>query len=316
MNARARVTPFAALTVLSAAGLALTLVGPVDMGGDFLPADDPRRLSMILVRAGSFLMGSTEQEIETQHQEYGGARALYESEYPQRRLWLDDFYIDRTEVTQSQYKAFVDSTHRDAPSLDREWAALWSWKARAYPGALANHPVVLVTYDDAVSYCRWAGKFLPTEIEWEKAARGADGRSYPWGNVWDDSRLNSSSSWSDHPLSRIEIWTEWWTKDYHERLRGKQVTTLPVGSFPAGASPYGVLDMSGNVFEWTTSWYDAYSGSPYANSEFGTEYHVIRGGDWYLDPIYARAASRLRSPSDHRVPTIGFRCVCRESGVP
>ncbi len=281
----------------------------------FLPPDDPRVSGMVFVLAGPFLMGSTEQEIQAQFESYGGWRALYESEFPLRMVTLDDFYIDQTEVTQAQYKIFVDDTHRPLPYVDREWASLYNWENGTFPEGLAHHPVVLVSWDDANAYCEWAGKSLPTEEEWEKAARGIGGQSYPWGNQWDRTTLNSSSTLAGRELSTIEEWTDWWRDSYNGELRAKVVTTRPVGSYPAGASPYGALDMAGNVFEWTEDWFDSYPGSPYQNPQFGKTYRAIRGGDWYLDRIYTRAAARLRNPPDHMVPTIGFRCVCRKEDV-
>ncbi|MCI0407812.1 MAG: formylglycine-generating enzyme family protein [Acidobacteria bacterium] len=300
-----------ALLLLAGAAVGLDLLAPGPVASGFLPQGDPRLPGMVFVPGGRFLMGSSEQEIELLHNSYGGTRAIYESEFPRRRVEVGPFYIDRTEVTQARYKDFVDATGREPPYWGREWAALYNWERGAYPEGLADHPVVLVTFEDAEAYCRWAGKSLPAEEEWEKAARGTGGRAYPWGERWDSARLNSSTSWSHRELPQIEIWTEWWRTVYHRKLRGKVVTTRPVGSYPAGASPYGALDMAGNVFEWTASWYDAYPGSPYGNSEYGQKFRVIRGGDWYLDRIYTRAAARLRNITDHRVPTIGFRCVCR-----
>ncbi len=285
------------------------------MGSGFLPTDDPRYGSMVFVPGGPFVMGSTEQEIQAQYESYGGSRGLYESEFPTRTVTLDDFYIDRTEVTQSQYKVFVDLTRRPVPYVDQVWASLYNWQNESFPTGMADHPVVLVSWDEANAYCDWAGKSLPTEAEWEKAARGMGGQSYPWGNQWDRTLLNSSSTVAGRELSTIEEWTDWWRDSYNGELRGEVVTTMPVGSYPAGASPYGALDMAGNVFEWTEDWFDAYPGSPYQHDHFGSTYRTIRGGDWYLDRIYTRTAARLRSPPDHRVPTIGFRCVCRREDV-
>lgn len=303
------------LAILAAAALGVSRLSSVDALRGFLPADDPRRDGMVFVPAGRFLMGSTEEEIESIHRAYGGSRKLYENEVPQRELELDAYFVDRTEVTQAQYHAFVEATGHPVPFVEREWARLYNWKEGRPPPGLAEHPVVLVSYDDAVAYCRWARKSLPTEAEWEKAARGPRGSRYPWGANWDRSRLNSAARWSVHELDTIELWKAWWDDVYHGTLRGEVVTTMPVGSFPAGASPYGAFDMAGNVFEWTATWYQPYPGSAYENPEFGEKYRVVRGGDWYLDPIYTRASARLRSPPEHKVPTIGFRCVCREEDV-
>jgi formylglycine-generating enzyme required for sulfatase activity len=255
-------------------------------------------------------MGSAEEEIRAIHASYGGARALYEAEFPRRDVYLGAFYIDKAEVTNAKYKVFIESTGRAPPVVEREWAALYNWSAGSYPDGMADHPVVLVSFDDAEAYCEWAGQSLPSEAQWEKAARGAGGKNYPWGDQWDSSKLNSAATWSDHELPTIEVWTDWWRDVYNGELRARVVTTQPVGAYPAGASPFGVLDMAGNVFEWTRDWYQPYEGSHYENPEFGEMYRVIRGGDWYLDRIYTRTSARLRSPPDHRVPNIGFRCVC------
>jgi formylglycine-generating enzyme required for sulfatase activity len=265
--------------------------------------------NMVLVPEGSFLMGSTEEEIDAIHKAYGVDRVMYEAETPQRRIGLPGFYIDKHEVTQGDYAGFLQATSRDAPFVDAEWAALYNWVDGKPPDGLENHPVVLVSFDDAAEYCRWAGKQLPTEAQWEKAARGADGRQYPWGDGWDRTRLNSAAAWAPADFPTSEDWLAWWKTTYHGELRGGVITTKPVGAYPQGASPCGALDLAGNVFEWTRDWYDAYPGSKYKNPEFGQQYRAIRGGDWYLDPIYTRTAARLRSPPDHKVPTIGFRCV-------
>ena len=195
---------------------------------------------MTLVAAGPFLMGSTATQIDRVHQSYGGERSLYEPEYPQRSVHLPAFWIDRTEVTQSQYKAFVDATDRAPSVVDYDWAKAFNWDSEQGPPAgIEQHPVVLVSFDDALEYCEWAGKALPSEAEWEKAARGPDGREYPWGEGWDSSRLNSAAEWADTELPTIDLWKQWWETVYKGQLRGKVITTKPVGSYPSGASPYG-----------------------------------------------------------------------------
>ena len=189
---------------------------------------------MILIPAGEFIMGSSEGEDDG-------------DEHPQHTVFLDAFYIDKYEVTNAQYKQFMDATGHRAPEH-------WDDERFNQP----DWPVEGVAWHDAVAYAKWAGKRLPTEAEWEKAARGTDGRRYPWGNEWDSSKCNSNGS----------------SDGYEE--------TAPVGSFPDGASPYGVMDMAGNVDEWCADLYDEdyYSRSPQQNPkgpDSGSS-RVMRGG--------------------------------------
>jgi len=221
-------------------------------------------VEMILVPAGEFIMGSPENE-------------GYNDEHPQHRVFLDGFYIDRCEVTNSQYKQFMDATGHNAPKY---------WDDGKYNRL--DQPIVGATWSDAAAYARWAGKRLPTEAEWEKAARGTDGRQYPWGNEWDNSKCNAN-------------------------VAGEaQQYTAPVGSFPAGASPYGVMDMAGNVWEWCIDWYGSnYGQSPRRNPkghDSGGE-SVLRGGSWCTtDCSYLRCANRNWFSPSFRFDDAGFRC--------
>jgi len=218
---------------------------------------------MVYIPAGEFLMGSNDG--------YG--------EKPQHRVYLDAYFIDIYEVTNEQFARFVDATGYQAEG---------NWK-EYFTSSKEKHPVVNVSWNDANAYCKWAGKRLPTEAEWEKAARGTDGRKYPWGNEWDSSKCNSSGD-----------------SDGYEG-------TAPVGSFPAGASPYGVMDMACNVWEWVADWYDKdyYSRSPQQNPQ-GPDSgigRVLRGGSWYDSyAIFLRCANRgSRGPSNMSLSS-GFRC--------
>jgi formylglycine-generating enzyme required for sulfatase activity len=175
---------------------------------------------MVLIPAGEFLMGS-DPSVD---------KDARDNEQPQHTLSLPDYYLAKTPVTNAQYAAFVQATtyHRQPGG----------WEHGKPPKGREDHPVVNVTWHDAVTYCRWLSEVtgrpyrLPSEAEWEKGARGSDGRIYPWGNQWDAKRCNTRES-------------------------GKRDTT-PVGAFPEGASPYGLLDMAGNVWEWTRSVYKSY----------------------------------------------------------
>jgi iron(II)-dependent oxidoreductase len=220
---------------------------------------------MILIPAGEFIMGSPEGEGN-------------DDEHPQHTVFLDAFYIDKYEVTNAQYKKFMDATGHKAPL---------SWNSEG-PFYQPSQPVVGVNWYDAAAYAKWAGKRLPTETEWEKAARGTDGRKYPWGNEWDSSKCNSNVNGDGYKY------------------------IAPVGSFPAGASPYGVMDMAGNVFEWCADWYDGdyYSRTPQKNpkrSDSG-DWRVMRGGAWYYDANVLRCALRGNREPTFAILHIGFRC--------
>ncbi|MGA1841766.1 MAG: formylglycine-generating enzyme family protein [bacterium] len=189
--------------------------------------------------------------------------------------------MDVFPVTNRQYKEFIDDRKgHGVPYVKEEWAEAYNWdeKKRTYPEGMADHPVVLVSYNDAVEYCRWQSEKvgeefrLPAEEEWEKAARGTDGREYPWGNNFDKGRCNTSESGI-----------------------GK---TTAVNNNPDGISPYKCYDMAGNVCEWTESWYDERQ-----------KEKVLRGGSWNGISFSARCAYRFRLNPDSRFNGVGFRCV-------
>ncbi len=191
-----------------------------------------------------------------------------------------DYWIDRYPVTNEKYRAFIKA---DGYENQAYWSSKgWKWKTgesvtspefwndeqRNKP----DHPVVGVSYYEAEAYAKWAGKRLPTEQEWEKAARGEDGRQYPWGEEFDKARCNSYESGIGH--------------------------TTPVTQYPNGVSPYGCYDMVGNVWEWSADWYDEKSGQ-----------RVIRGGSWNYIPEFLRVSPRDRYYTDFRGSYLGFRLV-------
>ncbi len=225
-------------------------------------------VAMVTVPAGAFRMGRD------------GAEAL-EDERPNHEVWLDAFAIDRYEVTTQAYATFLAQSQRSAP-------AFWDTVALVKYG---DRPVVGVSWHDADAFCQWADKRLPTEAEWEKAARGTDERRYPWGN-------------QDPTPDRANF-------ALGARFSYEQVL-LPVGRFPAGASPYGVQDLAGNVGEWVQDWYagNYYETTP-PNNPQGPEqgqFKVLRGGSWSDLPKYLLTYSRFRLQPETQNSFTGFRC--------
>jgi len=209
-------------------------------------------------------------------------------EFPQHTVLLPEFWIDRAEVTNVSYRACVAAKACSPPSGgDPNY-----YRDPAYD----NYPIVFVSWNDADKYCRWVGKRLPTEAEWEKAARGTDGRIWPWGNALKDDLAR--------PVERANV------SDSHIRRCSQ------VGDYPTGASPYGALDMAGNVCEWVNDWYSPtyYAGrpdpdtsppGPSENESLGKK--VIRGGSFNTVGLNARTADR-NAVSAGPSFDIGFRC--------
>ena len=190
---------------------------------------------------------------------------------PSHTVDLDAFYIDQYEVTVERYRRFLKKTKRGNPKY---WEQVELRRD-------AEKPVVGVTWDDAPAYCEWAGKRLPTEAEWEKAARGTDKRLYPWGP--------SQPNWTTANFGKAD-----------KPQQAYKETLKPVGSYDLGKSPYGAYDMAGNVSEWVADWYDEGPSS--------TEWKVVRGGSWKDKPMALRSTYRLRSPITNRDASHGVRC--------
>jgi formylglycine-generating enzyme required for sulfatase activity len=221
-------------------------------------------MQMLWIPAGDFLLGSK------------GDRG---PESPQRRISLDGYWIGRFPVTVAQYRKFCEQTYRKMPAKPP-----WGWRD--------DHPMVNVDWNDAMAYCLWAGVRLPTEAEWEKAARGPNGREYPWGSAWNARNVHASRPGA-----------------------ARAGSTAPVGSYPQGASPFGILDMVGNVWEWCADWYDrsAYKTAPSRNPQgpAAGAYRVLRGGSWVDssdDPSRFRAAFRPNRNARVKYHNYGFRC--------
>lgn len=222
------------------------------------------RSGMVLVPAGPFLMGSDE----------------FPREGPVRTVELPAFWIDRYPVTNEAYHRFVEASGRAAPP---------DWPGGRPPSGRLDHPVERVTWHDAVAYAAWAGKRLPTEAEWEKAARGTDGRRWPWGDTFDE--------------RRCIVW---------DHAMALDVTTMPVTAHPDGVGPYGVAEMAGNVEEWVADELRPYPGSRHRSPMAAGGLRVVRGGSWFYTQEHARCAYRRGLPPDFdgwsQAGGPGFRC--------
>ncbi len=237
---------------------------------------------MVLIPAGSAIIGNDGREITE------GKGNLDET--PEHQVTLKAYYIDIYEVTNARYKRFVDATGHRKPR---------HWKPNI-PEGKQNHPVVYVSWNDADAFCKWGGKRLPDELEWEKAARGPDGQVFPWGYQFGLDRANTPQRWAS--------------------LKQKG-HTMPVGSFKNGKSPYGLYDMSGNVWEWTQNWYLPYQGNAFPNNFYGEKNKVLRGGSWYDCLSYgcglsAPSYNRSRFAPKIRNNSFGFRCAADEKDTP
>ena len=284
---------------------------------------------MVSIPAGPFIMGTQQTDTENMAQEFGAGKPWYVDERPQRKVELPVFLIDRYEVVNKDYRDFVIENNywvplswkdngyllsegilsiADLPTLRRLAADTYRLDMDtremnkeqlldaivAHQATLDELPVTGLAWVHARDYCAWKGKRLPTEPEWEKAARGTDGREFPWGNQWDPQRLNGGDADWPHGVA-------------------------PVGTYPAGVSPYGVHDMAGNVMEWVA---DSYGSYPGGEADFVTpekEQRVARGGGWggvghYAISHFYRTAYRFNLAPGAAYVDLGFRCARSAGG--
>ncbi len=213
---------------------------------------------MVLIPAGTFIMGS----------ERG-----FDNEKPVHDVTLDAFYMDVYEVNNMLYKACIEA---GGCQLSESTGEVHYTNSK-----YVDHPIVFIDWEQAKTYCEWRGARLPTEAEWEYAARGTDGRTYPWGEGIDKTFANYNQYVGD---------------------------TIAVGSYEKGKSPFGIYNMAGNVWEWVSDWYDAYPGNTISNSEYGRTYKVVRGGSQYNGEINLHTSFRNWYLASSRVDNLGFRC--------
>jgi serine/threonine-protein kinase len=259
-------------------------------------------MEMVYVPGGTFQMGSSDEQVDDAMrlcEEYREdcQRSWFEDEQPVHTVTLDSFWSDRTEVTNAQYRQCMEDGNCDQPGC---------WDDADYNAP--QQPVVCVSWEDARAYCEWAGGRLPTEAEWEYTARGPEGFVFPWGDAFDGTRLNFCDENCTY---------EWKATDYDDGYE----KTAPVGSFEAGASWCGALDLAGNVWEWVQDWYGAYPDGPQTNPTGPETGHsrvlrVLRGGSWHNVPYRTRSADRFGYIPDLRDGSHGFRCVLGSTSSP
>jgi len=237
---------------------------------------------MVHVPAGDFFMGSSDSDASADG-----------DEKPMHSVSLDDFWIDKHEVTNEQFARFLNekgNQEEDGVSWmnveDESSNIVYQGGQYRSRSRYEDHPVTYVSWYGAKSYCQWAGKGLPTEAQWEKAARGTDGKIWPWGNDWNEDKANSKDAGPGH--------------------------TTTVGSYPDGASPYGCMDMAGNAWEWVADRYqrDYYQTAPNRNPQGPDQGvpRVLRGGSWALPQRLTRCAGRFGLIPSVRRNYLGFRC--------
>lgn len=258
-------------------------LGILLLGAGVVACSEKQPLDMVQIPAGDFVMGTDEINSENLAKRFGIIKPWFTDTHPAHRIHLPDYYLDRYEVTRADYRELIQGTGRRPPP---------DWNGTEFPDGTAQFPVVMVSWHDARDYCLWHGKRLPTEAEWEKAAR-ADLRNYPWGNDFDSSRAN---------------------------VGGHRGGLRPVGSYPEGQSVDGVFDLVGNAWEWISDWYQPYPGNPDNRQDYGKKFKVLRGNSWASVGHYpariqnqiiahnSLATFRLYANPNQLLNDIGFRC--------
>jgi len=244
---------------------------------------------MVLIPGGYFIMGDDRVDKKGHALAFGLEKPWFADESPQRQVSLPDFYIDKYEVSNRDYYIFCQATDCKTPKF---------WKDAKYPEGKDNYPVTGVSFFQAAAFAQWKGKRLPTEKEWEKAARGSNGLIYPWGNNFDATAANISQS--------------------SRKKKGQGLK--PRGSYENGKSPFGVYDMVGNAWEWVWDYYIPYPDNKFKSKDYGEKYTVVRGLSYFgvghfpkkeymkIVSLKARASYREKmNPRSYKID-VGFRC--------
>lgn len=290
------------------------------------------KINFVHVPAGEFLMGSTPQQVKDAGElckKYNPDCNVdwFTNELTQTTISTAAYWIGKTEITNAQFKRFIEDGGYSNDAYWTEAGVKWRnenkvtqpncWENKDFNSG--NQPVVCVSWYEALAYTEWLSQKtgltvrLPNEAEWEKAARGTKGQTYPWGNDFDGTRLNYCDKRCNEVYTTM-TWADVTVTDGY-------ANAAPVGSFPSGASPYGALDMAGNVWEWNSTLWGKYLSKPDFNYPYDAKdgredvsvgnsvYRVLRGGAWYNAPINARGAGRSRFGADYRFNDFGFRVV-------
>lgn len=295
--------------------------GPQKMGA--IEPGNSDNVEMVKVEAGEFIFGSNKTDTEGMQERYGFPQPLFLDEHPQQKIPLPAYFIDKYEVSLKQYKEYITKTDQKKPlfwfqngyALEMSEARTMEMKMLRMIAAdhfrldmdtnamtreqlippmekkqreMDNFPVTGITWQEANEYCQWRDQRLPTEAEWEKAARGPNGNEFPWGNQWDTQKTETGDD-----------------SEFEEGF-------APIGAYPQNKSFYGAYDMGGNVWEWVADWYQAYPGSSYQNENFGQKNKVIRGGGGgvghYAISYFFRGATRQFAEPEIMGEDVGFRC--------
>jgi len=268
--------------------------------------DNPLEAEMVFIPAGQFMFGTDQTDESGLNASMGIPKPLYQDAHPEQKPFLKAFFIDRFEVTNRRYQKFLKDlpTHPEYKIMIEKlgyYSPPKGWLKTKFSEGQGDHPVTWVSWFDAANFCQWAGKRLPTEKEWERAARGTQGQAYPWGNTFERDRANLPNK------------------------LGSKVPLSKVGTFSKGASPEGAEDLIGNVWEWTDGDYAPYPENTFQFDDFNQGFKVIRGtsvadighfpGEFYAKVLkeFARSGYRQYADPSQGASDVGFRCVSNDA---